>query len=373
MLYINCLDLKDYNNSGVTRKINGQIDSFNHAGLNCAYYHLPSEVNRNSIMDMIKRRLPYINIHTHWNLTNVLLNEKTIYIRQYIPLDMYIVDFFIKLKRRNPDCKIVWELPTYPYDEELRKIAKHVPFYIKDKYNRRKLNWFVDRIATLTNVNEIFGIKTVHIQNGADFRNYTIKHAIKHISDVINMIAVSTCWWWHGYDRFIEGLGNYYANGGKRNIVFHLVGDGTELSKYRELTAKYELDSHVIFHGMQSGGALDEVYDQCSLGIGSLGAYRKGLNDTAELKTREYLAKGIAFICSAHILDIDSADEKDIYLRVPNNDSPIDIPSILAFYDRIYQEPETQVIARLRKYAEDHFSMDAAMKEVIDYFKSEEV
>ena len=367
LVYITAINRQD-ESAGVQRKIDAQISAFEDSGFYTNYCNLEFD---NAFGYKFFSRLPFYNNHTNWVINNHLHKADGIYIRRFI-LDSYMIDFFKKVKDVS-QSKIVWEIPTYPYDSELNNSLKNYPLYLKDKYNRKKLKQFVDRIATLTDDDKIFDLNTIKIANGINLKRTSRRVTGSFEKKIVHMIAVARFSWWHGYDRFIEGLHNYYANGGKRNIVFHLVGDGTELPKYRALTAKYKLDSHVIFHGMQSGGALDEVYDQCSLGIGSLGAYRKGLNDTAELKTREYLAKGIAFICSAHILDIDSADEKDIYLRVPNNDSPIDIPSILAFYDRIYQEPETQVIARLRKYAEDHFSMDAAMKEVIDYFKSEEV
>ena len=93
------------------------------------------------------------------------------------------------------------------------------------------------------------------------------------------------------------------------------------------------------------------------------------MNETAELKSRDYLAKGIPFVASVKILDIPEAVENDIYLRVPNDDSPIDIENVLNFYDRIYSESAEQVNNRLRQFAKDHFSMEVAMKEVIDFFK----
>ena len=358
---------------GIIKKITEQIIVMNNSGITCEYYYLPYLMNELSLCNKIKRKFSFFNMHKHWGLNEKIIKADGLYIRRLGEWDKYMLDFLKKIKRKNPGCKIVWEIPTYPYDSEYKKNWKTWPILLKDRLYRRYADQCVDRIVTLTSDKKIFNIPTLQIKNGIDLKQIQSRNCSCYSNGMIHMIAVAKFAWWHGYDRFIEGLHNYYANGGKRNIVFHLVGDGTELPKYRALTAKYKLDSHVIFHGMQSGDVLNEIYDLCSLGIGSLGAYRKGLTESAELKSREYLAKGIPFICSAHVLDIKDKDVVQIYLRVPNNDPPIDIPSVLAFYDRIYQEPETQVIARLRKYAEDHFSMDAAMKEVIDYFKSEEV
>ena len=368
MLYITEVDINDDTNKGVTEKIRCQIHTLDKAGLNCSYYRLKSEENNNSIIDMVKRRLPYVNVHKHWHLDDELVSHDNIYIRQYVPVDDFIVRFFYKLKRINPKCRIVWELPTYPYDDELRGEWKKRPFLWKDKYNRDKLKLFVDRIATLTNDKYIFEIPTLHIQNGINIQKYKARKVSKDIN-TINIIAVSKYIFWHGYDRLFIGLYNYYNNGGNRNVVVHFVGDGMELPKYKKLVKKHNLNNHVIFYGIKIGEELDEIYNSCNIGVASLGCYRKGMNETAELKSRDYLAKGIPFVASVKILDIPEAVENDIYLRVPNDDSPIDIENVLNFYDRIYSESAEQVNNRLRQFAKDHFSMEVAMKEVIDFFK----
>jgi len=153
-------------------------------------------------------------------------------------------------------------------------------------------------------------------------------------------------------------------------VIFHLVGYGSEFERYQKMVADFALGDYVIFHGQQTGEALDAIYDQCNLGIASLGFHRTGLTEGAPLKTREYLAKGLPFIFGAKVSDISDEDKGSIYLQVPANDSPIDIEKILEFYARIYSEGAEPVNKRLRQFAQEHFSMEVAMKEVIDFFKS---
>ena len=186
-------------------------------------------------------------------------------------LNQYVIQFLNRFRKVNPNCKIVLELMTYPYDGEVKRHWYDYSLYWIDRHYRKQLFNYIDRIATLTLDDSIWGIPTLKINNGIDFSINEVRSGNLE-KNCVHVIAVSICAWWHAYERFIEGLHNYYTNGGNRNIVFHLVGDGTELPKYRELTAKYQLDSHVIFHGIQSGDALDKIYDQCSFGIGSLGA-----------------------------------------------------------------------------------------------------
>lgn len=369
MLYIINCELEK-NGPGISRKIEEQVNVFNKAGLNCSLYTMPYYENEESIKTKIIKRLPFsFNLHKHWEIDDIK-NEDVLYIRRLGIWDREAVRFFQTLKKSNPQMKIVLEISTYPYDGETKRNWKGYPLLWKDIYNRRHIYTFVDRIATLSDDKEIFGIPTVAIGNGIDIDKIRPREIIVRNEDTIHCIAVALFEWWHGYDRFIEGMKSYYASNPRRKVIFHLVGNGREFLRYQKMVADYGLGDYVILHGQQTGEALDAIYDQCNLGIASLGCYRKGLNGTQELKSREYLAKGLPFIGSVKITDIPEVDRDNIYLQVPNNDSPVDIKAVLNFYDRIYSESAEQVNNRLRQFAKDHFSMEVAMKEVIDFFKS---
>ena len=369
MLYIinNC-DLEK-NGPGVARKIKEQVNAFNMAGLKCSLYIMPYYENEKSIKTKIVKRLPFtFNLHKHWKIDDIK-NEDILYIRRLGIWDREAVKFFQTLKKSNPQIKIVLEIPTYPYDGEIKRNWKGYPLLWKDIYNRRHIYTFIDRIATLSDDKEIFGIPTVAIGNGIDIDKIRPRKITIRNEETIHCIAVALFAWWHGYDRFIEGMKIYYDSNPSRKMIFHLVGHGSEFGRYQKMVAEYGLREYVIFHDQQTGEALDAIYDQCNLGIASLGCYRKGLNETQELKSREYLAKGLPFVSSVKISDIPDEDKDNIYMQVSNNDSPIDIGNILEFYDRIYSEGAEQVNKRLRQFAKDHFSMEVAMKEVIDFFK----
>ncbi len=366
MLYVAGADLKNIG-SGVEKKIISQIEVFSLNLESCRFYCMPY-VNENNTVNKILRRIPLINTHKKWQF-NDFINEKYIYIRNLGPWDHYAVTFFSKLKEVNPNLLIVYELPTYPYDGELAKSWEGWPLLLKDKWNRHHLHKFIDRIATLTDDKEIFGVPTLKIGNGVDVDK--IRPRQVQDTDVVHAIAVANFEWWHGYDRFLDGLKSYYADNPLRKVIFHLVGHGSEFGRYQKLVNEYGLGDYVILHDQQTDEALDAIYDQCNLGIASLGFHRTGLTEGAPLKTREYLAKGLPFILGAKVSDISDADKDNIYLQVPNDDSTIDIGAVLNFYDRIYSEGAEQVNIRLRQFAKEHFSMEVAMKEVIDFFKND--
>lgn len=368
MLFVtNCVQGDE--SSGVNKKIAGQIQAFNNAGLGCRWYEIEHRnPNQGWFREKLNKRLPFTNRHEHWKMED-FVNEDNIYIRYFGNITPAMNVFFCQLHKKNPACKIVLEFPTYPYDEEYKKKRLKDRMYLyTDRYSRKKLSTWVNRVATLTDDKMIFGVPTIKFRNGIDMDALRPREA--QIDDTVQMIAVSGFAIWHGYDRLLEGLHDYYQMGGTRNIIFHLVGDGPERIRYSEMVEQYQLKEHVVFHGLKSGKALDDVYDKCGLGIASLGFHRTGLTEGAPLKTREYIAKGIPFIFGAKVSDIPDDVAKDIYLQVPNDDTHIDILKVLSFYDKIYKDPVEKVIARFRKYAEVNFSMDTAMKDVIVFFKS---
>lgn len=273
---------------------------------------------------------------------------------------------FLKLLRnlRNHSDKTIVELPTYPYAKEYSGTINKVRLAIDDYY-AKKIKGYVDEVVTFYDVpgGEYYGIPVKIVPNGFDFSDVkTI--STDFVNEDIEIAAVSSMRIWHGYERLIEGLHIYYENKGSRNIIFHIVGDGREGMKYRELVSKYRLDTHVIFHGAMHGKELDDLLERCALGVDSLARHRTGISVLSSLKSREYGAKGIPIINSCDIDIID--DDFEFFLKVPADESPIDIDQVVAFYDSCYQGRSRVAVAKkIREYIEKKSDMRAVMNMIV--------
>lgn len=298
-----------------------------------------------------------------------------IYDACYIRYDFSDPGFISLLKNLKQVCKkIAVEFPTYPYDEENSATFLSRMKLSVDIHFRRQLKKYVDFIVTFYDgYKEIFGIPTVVIPNGFDFSTFSLVQSELQ-DEEIHIIAVSSMREWHGYERIIEGLHNYYENNhsDKRNIVLHLVGNGREYVKYRSLVDKYELQSHVIMEGAMHGEQLDNLYEVSALGIDSLARHRSGIDVLSSLKSREYGAKGIPMINSCRIDIID--DDFPYLLRVPADESPIDVQKIVAFYEQCYCNGKSryEICSEVRDYFESRSSMQVTMKRVVEQFSSQE-
>ena len=226
----------------------------------------------------------------------------------------------------------------------------------------------MDALVTFSDATEIFGQRTIRISNGVDFDSIPLHQpsAISHQPSVLHLIGVAEVHTWHGYDRLIAGLGEYYKNGGKRDVMFHVVGGVTPHQRYRAneyhpgfqaIIDKYGIADKVVFHGTLFGKELDDVFNQCQFAIGSLARHRSGITIIKTLKNREYATRGIPFIYSEQDSDF---DHQPYIVKAPADESPIDIQQIIDFMDHFNMRPE-----EIRKTVEN-LSWRIQMQRVLD-------
>ena len=352
-------------NSGVGLKIRNQIKSFNNSGIDTDEVVLP--ISRNPLLSILYR-LPFMNVYPVWSYRDAFNDVDCIYMRRPFVMNGAMRRILAQIKRNNPKVRIVVEIPTYPYDAEYGTYKFKSLLIAKDKYNRNRMKGLIDRFAVLSDDKTVFGVPAIKIMNGIDVNAVHKRVPVKDASGALNVCAVAAFKEWHGYERFIEGLRDYYSNGGSKNIICHFVGDGSELPLYKSLVAKYNLDDHFIFYGHLEGEELDEIYNTCSLSLGSFGMYKIGISLSCNLKSREAVARGIPQVTGCPT-DIFEKDKYRYYLEFPNDTSTVDIQKIIDFCESIYSEGEDIVIEKIRQYAFENVSMDIAMKRVIDYFK----
>lgn len=284
----------------------------------------------------------------------VKYNIKKAYIR-YALSDIWFVRFLKELKRL--EIKRVLEFPTIPYDGEGWVLRP-----IEDKYYRNELYKYIDCCTTYSNYKTVFKIPCITLINGVDINEHPIKKCRKKDENLI-IVAVATLSKWHGYERVIQGIHNYYLNGGEKNILFNIVGEGNQLQYYRRIVNECGLNEHVLFCGKLEGEELDRIYDNSDIAIGSLGFYKAGLQSGAPIKLREYCARGIPFVYGYD--DISFSSNNYFGYQVPNDATPIDMQNIIHFYEQIYNGRD--FIKDMRQYTLSNLTWDKILQPVMEY------
>lgn len=350
--------------TGVGKKIINQVSSLNIENMmSCKLVIFPALGGKNYLYKLIS----YLFLDS---FANIEINYKEIdfiYIRRFIPTTNSLIKILRKIKKNNPNCKVIYEIPTYPYDKEHYNNIKQYVILLIDKIFRKKLSHYVDKIITLSDDDKIFNIPTIKIINGINCKDIQIAStSVINTNNIINLLVVAFFSFWHGYERLLAGLYEYYRNKQKYIINIHFVGDGPELIKYKQLVEQYNLINYVFFYGILNGKELENVFNLCDIGLCSLANHKKNIFKSSELKSREYLAKGLPIISST-LIDVLPENFKYCYY-VPEDDSPIDINEIVKFYEYIYKNENIEDVRKnIREFAEKNIDINVTMEPVIKY------
>lgn len=362
--------------SGISKKIHYQVKGLRENGyeVHLCYYDFDAQGHRcryvddeviqdygTGFMAGLRQRIDYDCIYEYCKRIGI----QFVYARCFMNANPFIIRLFKKLRALG--IKSVTEIPTYPYDQEFATFDKKSRLGLKiDQLFRNRLASEMSAIVTFSDADTIFGQRTIRISNGVDFDSIPL-HDYHPVDDAIHLIGVAEVHLWHGYDRLIAGIGEYYKNTPKpRHVFFHIVGGVHPYERYRAcsfhpgmqaIIDKYGIQDYIIFHGQLFGEDLDKVFNLSCFAIGSLARHRTGITVIKTLKNREYATRGIPFIYSEQDSDFDT---KPYIIKAPSDESPINISQIIDFIETHYFEP-----AEIRKSVEN-LSWKIQMKKVID-------
>lgn len=261
-------------------------------------------------------------------LKNIHLeNYSAIYIRNPFVLNQISYLHFLQLARNN-NCKIILEVPTFPYKRELTNIQSKIIYY-----SEMLINFFLKKYVSIIlysgdKCQLIYGIRCKQLFNIGNVKSIPLSSSSFN-GNILKLIGVSSCSIYHAYERIIDGLYLYYKKKPTIIVEFHIVGTGPYHEKYVNLVKKYSLENFVLFHGQLYGKNLDSLFDDMHIGISSLGMHRIGLTAGSPLKTSEYAARGLHLVLSYNDLVF---SQQSFCHEVPGNEQAIDIEELVHWY-----------------------------------------
>ncbi len=354
--------------NGISKKIRYQIDAMKACGadVRTCYYEVQPDGHRQWLVDdkviadlgtgfvaKLKKRTDFSPI------VNYIKQEEIdfVYIRSFHNANPFTIKLVKGIRRLGK--KIIFEIPTYPYDKEYATPKEKLQI-VTDRLFRKQFCKYIDRIVTFSNDETIFGCPTIRISNGIDFDSIPLRSIqTNRNKEEIHLIAVAEIHFWHGFDRLIHGLGKYYQSNPTLPVYLHLVGDFFGAREKEDILTPiqtYGLEKYVICYGNQSGDSLNNIFNQCDFAIGSLARHRSGITHIKTLKNREYAARGFGFIYSE---TDDDFEQMPYILKVPADETPIDIKQLISFYQSKTLSPQ-----EIRNSIQ-HLSWKEQMKKVI--------
>lgn len=363
-LFLTFYGFQEYN--GISKKIRYQTDALRQCGMDIrtCYYEVRENGERQwminddilanlgtGILAKIKKRISFAPIIRYIKEEQISF----VYIRYYHNANPFTIHLVKAIKKLG--VKVALEIPTYPYDQEF---INQKLYLFMDRLFRHALCRQLDAIITFSNDTQIFGQHTIRISNGIDFDSIPLRKQTHSIEHELHLIGVAEIHFWHGYDRLIEGLNNYYAQHPAYKVYFHIVGPlfgKIECQEIEKPIQEYNLQPYVILHGAKHGKELDALFEEADFAIGSLARHRSGIYNIKTLKNREYAARGFGFIYSE---TDDDFEEMPYILKVPADETPIDIPKLITFCQKQTIPPQ-----EIRDSIQ-HLSWKEQMKKVYD-------
>lgn len=373
LLYLTVWDFKNAEFDGICKKISAQVKCFKNMGfcVDFGYTKANNVYLESDGRELTLGRTPEsMNIIFAPGIFAKHLSKReydAVYIRHCVVSPSYLRLLAILRKTCK---KVAVEIPTYPYDIELKKggLPVKIAGYM-DQILRGNMKKYVDKVITYSNDNNIFGIDTIKTVNGIDFSG--ISQIIEHKEDGnIHLLGVAMLQTWHGYDRIIAGLHEYYLGAHEKTVIFHIVGEGPASVECKKMVQRWDLEPYVIFHGVQSGNALDELYSIADIAVVSIGLHRLNAVAASTLKAREYGSKGMLMI-SENAVDFLPSDSPYVF-TVPADDSPVQIERVVNFISEIRKTGEMAAIrSEIRDCARRKADMAVTLQPVKEYFLEE--
>lgn len=324
------------NGDGISKKIASQIRAFEKLGEthNTVINSTQMHKQLTTVIKFLLSQLDGNNVHF-----------KIAYFRNvngWRFLLLYILAFFVKAKDK------ILEIPTWPFSGEYESKLTKFRLYIQSAMASKI---FTKIVYMGEEEQQIWGLNAIRLDNcvpDESIWEYALES--KSNRNQYHLICVASHAPWHAYERLLAESQKFK----RLNIYVHVVGNCENLrSQYPT-----ELNENIIYHGILNAEQLHELYLNMDCGIDSLGRHRSKNRTNSSLKSKEYLAFGLPVILS----HIDAALEaKDFVMKVPSDETPLDLQTILSLIDQFRDEKLT-----IRNFAFKKFRWEIAFNRLIN-------
>lgn len=241
----------------------------------------------------------------------------------------------------------VIELNTLDVDEYRRKMSKlrfayHLLTRGRILRGARGIVAVTHEIAASV---ERFGRPMLVLGNGVDFRTIQPVPATTATKPRLLFIATRLDEPWHGYDKLMRLAAAF------PEWQLDVIGAGPSP----------DTPTNVAMHGFLRQTEYQSILASADVGIGPLALHRKHMDEACPLKTREYLAAGLAVI-AAH-RDPDFVGSVPFLLELPNHQHNIEnsLPALRAFVQQWHHR-------RVDRSLVEHLDTRSKEKARLDFF-----
>lgn len=244
-----------------------------------------------------------------------------------------------------------WEYFRYFYIYEKKLIKKYLPIV-------KSVVVFTPEFGQILNKQANGKIRIVYNRDGADCQSVKMRMP-EYKSDKIKLLFMkgsSMQQPWSGLERLMRSIEKQKSD----LFELYITGNVVEMELYDKPFVKLT--------GRLSNEELEQLVNEVDLGVSNLANYMIGFNETTNLKSRDYYARGLPFIQANSMPDIDGTAAQDFYLQLPNNDADIDMQLVYDFAMRMRNDKLH--MEKMRQFAEENLDWKVTVAELSKSLKA---
>lgn len=259
------------------------------------------------------------------------LTPDAIYIRRIRPINNWVIGLIRKAKKDG--VLVYYEYPTFPWKSDMVVNKQYLSLLIDSIFYNKLLN-SIDYLVCMGKCSEnrckvIETMNGINIKQDIDNNLYKTKNA-----EDIKFLFVGNYSPVHGLDKIVLGLKEYYSMEPIIPIKLFLAGPKDSFSEIVKMAEDEGVNDKIELCGYLTGEELEKLYDAVNVGIDAIALEIRGEDCICgSLKSREYISKGLPFICS-DMLDIvyHGFEDRTFMYVLDHRSKSVDIKSVIEWY-----------------------------------------
>lgn len=251
-----------------------------------------------------------------------------VYFRRLMSKIMYAGPHF---KHLSKYCRIVYEIPTFPFDIPANRL-----YALRDKLEMlayRLCRKHISITSCCLYQHGRPGDDWLLFENGIDISNYTI-HKVPPLDGddgVISMLMIANMQSWHRSERILYAIRDYK---GKHKL--HLIVASPESAEYTAMKEKAKelgIADMIDFNGFLPISRINELAEDCHIAVGQLSGSEYGIMETHAIKHKDYCGLGLPMFSTC--TDTSFPDDYPYYYFIKDTDAPLNLDKIIRWYEDI--------------------------------------
>lgn len=280
-----------------------------------------------------------------------------VYMRRLMSKIVYAGPHFKHLSKK---CRIVYEIPTFPFDVPANRL-----YALRDKlemFTYRRCKKYISVTSCCLYQHGRPDPDWLLFENGIDISNYSVHDMppLDSESATINMLMIANMQSWHRSERILYAIRDY--KGPHRLHLTVASPESPEYTAMKQLAADTGIADMIDFHGFLQISEINRIAEDCHIAVGQLSGSEYGVMETHAIKHKDYCGLGLPMFSTC--TDSSFPADYPYYYFMKDTDADIDLNAIIRWYEEI-RKSHPGYRKEMYEHAKDRLQYNGYVSEII--------